>query len=186
MMTLGVLLLGHGVAHAQALGWPYWASNGAGCVPGDPAIQADRYFITAGSVNYKAGGSGLVTLYCPVTTGSAPFFHPQLGTVLMGAACPENRYSLRLTYRDADGAGSAVSVAAQLIKLSKTNGAFLGAIAGAVVDSNSSAETGQTSLLSPFESAPFIAAYHYVRVDMNRAAGSGLVATFYGVSIECR
>jgi hypothetical protein len=61
--SLAVLVLGSASAHANV---PWWSMNGAGCVPGDPAIQLDRYFITAGSVDYKSGASGTVTLYCPI------------------------------------------------------------------------------------------------------------------------
>jgi hypothetical protein len=38
----------------------------ATCVPGDPAIQTNRYFVTAGSVKHRDGATGLITVYCPV------------------------------------------------------------------------------------------------------------------------
>jgi hypothetical protein len=185
----GLLLLGASAAQAQVSvpGWPYWSSNGAGCVPGDPAIQANSYFITAGSVNYRSAGSGLVTLYCPINQGIAPYFDTQLRALLMTVSCPDNNYRLRLTYTDSDGTGPAVGVAAQVIRLAKSNGTFLGAVPGAVIAANSSAETTPTSVLSEFTHAfAFSGAYYYARVDMARAAGTTNVATFYGVAIECR
>lgn len=38
----------------------------ATCVPGDPAIQTNRYFVTAGSVKHRDGATGIITVYCPV------------------------------------------------------------------------------------------------------------------------
>jgi hypothetical protein len=38
----------------------------ATCVPGDPAIQTNRYFVTAGSVKHRDGVTGFITVYCPV------------------------------------------------------------------------------------------------------------------------
>ena len=161
-VIVGLFLLGAVDARAKPIA-------GAVCTPGDPAIQGDRYFVTAGSVNYKPGASGLVTLYC----------HAE--NFCLGS----NRHRLRLTYTDSDGAGNEVSVTAQLLRLSVANGTFLGAVPGAQIFSNFSNETSRTSqLTSPFEFA-FNNDYTYVRVDMNRAPGTSQVATLYGVSIEC-
>jgi len=178
-VTLGLLLLGASDAWAG-----YWSSNGAGCTPGDPAIQADRYFITAGSVNYRPGASGLVTLYCPVNPMAVMVLEED--GIVASAWCPL-KYDLRLTYRDSDGAGNAVSIQAQLIRLSKANGDFLGPLPGAQIFTNFSNTTVPTSLSTlAFEhNFDFTAAYYYVRVDMNRAAGTSHVATFYGVTLEC-
>ena len=163
-VVMGVVLLAASQARAAGVA-------GATCTPGDPAIQSDRYFVTAGSVNYKAGASGLVTLYC---LAAIPF-------------CSDGDYKLRLTYTDSDGAGNAVSVTAQLLRLSNANGAFLGAVPGAQLFSNFSNTTVSTSqTTSPFSFAfNFTKEYFYVRVDMNRAAGTSQVATLYGVGIEC-
>jgi hypothetical protein len=38
----------------------------ATCVPGDPAIQTNRYFVTAGSVKHRDGATAIITVYCPV------------------------------------------------------------------------------------------------------------------------
>ena len=178
-VALGFFLLGAPLARAG-----YWSSNGAGCTPGDPAIQADRYFITAGSVNYRAGASGLVTLYCPVNP--TPVMVLSEDGIFASAWCPL-KYDLRLTYRDSDGAGNAVSVQAQLIRLSKANGDFLGPVPGAQIFTNFSNTTVPTSFITPAfqHNFDFTAAYYYVRVDMNRAVGTGHVATFYGVTLDC-
>ena len=102
-VIMGFFLLAASQARAAGI-------NGATCAPGDPAIQADRYFITAGSVNYKAGASGLVTVYC-------------FAVIPICVDAPQHK--LRLTYTDSDGAGNAVSVTAQLLRLSIANGSFL-------------------------------------------------------------
>lgn len=183
-VTLGVLLLGSSEAQA---GQHYWSSNGAGCVPGDPAIQLDRYFITAGSVNYRPGGSGLVTLYCPVNPGGIVLYDPLAKAYITIPRCLDNAYAFRLTYTDSDGTGNAVSVASQLIRLSNENGGFVGAVAGTPLSSNSSFETGPTHLRSGFEHKfDFENFYYYVRLDMNRAAGTTHIATFYGAAVDCR
>ena len=57
------------------MGMPAYAGRAviaaATCVPGDPAIQANRYFVTAGSVKHREGATGLITLYCPVPASVA-------------------------------------------------------------------------------------------------------------------
>lgn len=160
-----------------------WSMNGASCTPGDPAIQADRYFVSAGSVNYRSGASGLVTLYCPVNPSPVVSWD---GHSFTGKPWCPNRYVLRLTYTDSDGAGNAVSVRAQLLRLAKENGAFLGTLAGAQIDSNALNVTVPTSQRLSFEhNFLWGTAYHYVRVDMNRAPGTSHIATFYGSALEC-
>ena len=181
-LMVGTLMLFSAAAQA---GQSYWSMNGASCVPGDPAIQFDRYFITAGSVNYKTGASGLVTLYCPVSPSPVARFFPDATITL--PLCPNNAYVMKLTYTDADGPDAAVSVTSQLIRLSKADGGFLGAVPGATLVSSASSLRTQTSVSAPFDHAfDFANLYYYVRVDLNRAAGSSLVATFYGAAIECR
>src|SRR4030095_13738288 len=178
-VSLGVLLLAPFPARAD-----FWASNGAGCTPGDPAIQSNRYFITAGSVHYKAGASGLITLYCPVNPNPIVYFD---GSEFVTAPWCPLAYTLRLTYTDSDGAGNEVSVTSQLLRLSKQNGAFLGAVPGVQLRSNFSNVTVPTSLSTLRFQHDFDLSnvYYYVRVDMNRAAGSSHIATFYGVALAC-
>jgi hypothetical protein len=174
------------VSAAAQAGQPYWSMPGAGCVPGDPAIQFDRYFITAGSVNYKTARSGLVTLYCPVNPNPVVLAITQTSTSTFPLG-PNNAYLFRLTYTDSDGAAAAVSVTARLLRLAKSNGGFTGAVPGATLVSSASAVTTQTNLSGPFDhSFDFVSQYYYVRVDLNRAVGTSAIATFYGVAIECR
>lgn len=174
----GAVILGVLLAAASAhAGVHFWSSNGAGCVPGDPAIEFGRYFITAGAVNYRPGGNGLVTLYCPITSTAVP-------------ACPNSAYRFLLTYTDSDGSGDLVSVGLRLIRLSKVNGAFqsiVPAATGATLNSNLSHLTTPASLSVSFDHAfNFDNYYYYARVDMNRDAATIHIATFYGVGIECR
>jgi hypothetical protein len=187
-IALGALLLGSSSAQASLIPQQhYWSSNGAGCVPGDPAIQFDRYFITAGAVNYRTNGNGLVTLYCPVNPSGILNFDQLAKQFITLPFCPDNAYSFRLTYTDSDGAGTLVSVASQLIRLSKSNGQFGGAVPGTVFSSNSSSAVTSTNHRGDFDHGfDFQNAYYYFRVDMNRAAGTTQVATFYGVALECR
>lgn len=167
-IAVGVVLFG--ASEARAIG-----VNGASCTPGDPAIQSDRYFVTAGSVNYRAGASGLVTLYCPVAI--PPKFPPH---------CSNLQYKMRLTYTDSDGAGDAVSVKAQLLRLSTANGAFLGLVGNFQIASNASDTTVATSQTAQWGFGfNTDKDYYYFRVDMNRAPGTSHIATFYGVGLEC-
>ena len=167
-IVVGALLLGAAQAHASGV-------SGATCTPGDPAIQSNRYFITAGSVNYRPGASGLVTLYCPVTIPDN-----------FSSLCSNLQYTMRLTYTDSDGAGNAVSVTAQLLRLSNATGAFLGPVGNFLIASNTSDITVRTNQTAQggfgFRTDE---EYYYYRVDMNRAAGTSHVATFYGIGLEC-
>jgi hypothetical protein len=180
LFALSLLLLA-GSARAQET---LWSATAATCVPGDPAIQSNRYFITAGSVKYNGTASGLITLYCPIqniffTYGICSDSHGD------SYSCPSfnSPNVLRLTYLDSDGLGSAVSVMAQLLRLSLADGS-ISSIPGALVNSSTSANTGQTSLSSSFNHGFDLQNFtYYVRVDMIRAAGSSQTATFYGVSL---
>jgi hypothetical protein len=168
VVVVGALLLGAAEAHAVGV-------NGASCTPGDPAIQSNRYFITAGSVNYRQGASGLVTLYCPVTIPDD-----------FSSLCPNLQYRMRLTYTDSDGAGDAVSVTAQLLRLSNATGAFLGLVGNFQIASNASDITVRTNQTAQWGFGfNTDKDYYYYRVDMNRAAGTSHVATFYGIGLEC-
>ena len=152
-----------------------WNINGASCTPGDPAIQNNRYFITAGSVNYPSTATGLVTLYCPI--------QPQF----LLAACFSGNVPLNnllyLTYTDADGTGTDTSVTAQVIRLSVANGG-LSTVTSALSSNSSSVTTPNKVTLSfagTFDPTNF---YYYVRVDLNRSTTSH-IATFYGVGLGC-
>lgn len=146
---------------------------GAGCVPGDPAIQFNRYFITAGSVNYPSGASGLITLYCPITR---PLQLSQFinDFNLLFTFVPNH---MTLTYTDGDGTGTASRITAQLVQIAKSNGA-LTQIPSSLIDSNTSATTTQTSItVTVSHSFNFFSNYYYVRVDMQRATGTSPIVT---------
>jgi hypothetical protein len=169
-------------ANAEVLTFEGWGASGATCAPGDPAIQANRYTITAGSVHFNSGSNGLVTLYCPFHSTTLGFFTVTTPPgVQFGPVFP-NR--LRFTYRDSDGTGSAVNVSVQLIRMSKDDGTIVG-VPGAQLSSSSFTATGQTSRMTAFtHDFDFENNYYYVRVDMNRAAGSSAIASFFGVTLQ--
>ncbi len=180
LLLAAALLLLASSAQAQTL----WSAPAATCVPGDPAIQSNRYFISAGSVKYNANSSGLITLYCPVQN-----IYLSYGNCLDSNqdtyACPvlNSPNVLRLTYADGDGIGGSVSVMAQLLRLSLADG-VISSVPGAFVNSNNNVSTAQTSLSASFSHVFDLTNYtYYVRVDMSRAAGTLLNATFYAVSL---
>src|SRR5216684_3332505 len=86
-----------------------WGMNGSSCTPGDPAIQANRYLITAGTVKFQSSATGLITLYCPVTGYCGP---------------PVGRPTLGLTYTDESGTGTDANITARLVRLAKSDGSF--------------------------------------------------------------
>ena len=141
-----------------------YSINGASCVPGDPAIQNNRHFITAGSVSHQSTTTGLITLYCPV-------FHNWT----------TNPTFLSLTYRDTDGAGTVANITAQLLRLNQTNGAF--STVSGVLDSNGFTATfGRQIVISFTHNFDFTANVYYIRVNINRSATTQ-IATFYGLSL---
>ena len=179
-----VSVLGPAAARAQQ---GYWGVSGAACTPGDPAIQADRYTIGAGSVKHKAGASGLITLYCAVNPGIQGLTivnHPAYGFI--NYPCAYNAFLLRQTYMDSDGPGTEVYVRSTLQRMSKANGAIW-PVPYAVVHSNSYPDTVSTNQTPWFDHAFDFTNYnYYVRVDLDRVVGSTESAIFYGVAIECR
>ena len=186
--ALGVLLVGSAATRADAR---WWSASGASCAVGDPAIQGNRYTIGAGSVKHRAGASGLITLYCAVNPGIAG-----LDFLNVGGSPPDSDWAafpacwdhlaLRQTYTDSDGTSTGVSVKSQLIRMVKGNGDIY-PVPGAALDSNTSATTVSTSLATPFDHAfDFQNFYYYVRVDIDRPAGSAASGIFYGVAVECR
>ncbi len=188
---LGMVLAMFVVGSAEAVpDEHYWSSVAAGCVPGDPAIQFDRYFITAGTVKHRAGGSGLVTLYCPVNPGSVwhyAFPHPDHpADTFYAPYCSNSKYFFKMTYSESDGMGTGASVDTQLIRISKANGG-LSTITGALNKSNWTPDIYTTTMKQWITHAfDFKNNYYYVRVDLNRAAGSTALAILYGVALECQ
>jgi hypothetical protein len=145
----------------------YWSSVASGCVPGDPAIQNDRYTVTAGSVGHNGTNIDTITLYCPVqqnTSATSPSW-------------------LWLTYRDSSGTTTTSDIHAQLIRMDRSTGSVTN-ISGALVDSDDQSDTGITHRAVNFtHTFDFGAYYYYVRVDLVRS-GTGVTVTFYGVALD--
>jgi hypothetical protein len=147
-----------------------WSMAGAACVPGDPAIQNNLHFITAGTVSHKAAATGLITLYCPIT-----------GT--WGDTKPtwlSMTYGLNVT-----GPGRGATLRAQVVRLTQSNGTFstvgnpVSVQAGATVPSR-----GQRTSPSFNHAFDFKNSFYYVRVDIDRN-DLGSAATLYGVGLHC-
>lgn len=81
--------------------------------------------------------------------------------------------------------GISGNITAQLVRLSRLDGS-ISFVPGAVVDSNSWGATGQTNLVATGirDNFDLFTFYYYVRIDLNRPAGSTTVVTFYGVALE--
>lgn len=147
----------------------YWGMNAAGCVPGDPAIQNNLYFITGGSVKFQSTATGTITLYCPVAVNTGGI----------------SSNTLRLTYFDGDSGIGGNHVTATLTRLAYSDGT-LSTISGATVDSgNGTCSTGiQTNCAATFtHTFDFDNYAYYVRVDITRSSTS-VVETFYATKLE--
>lgn len=176
-MAIALMFLFAGAARADTLYFE-WSSVAAGCVPGDPAIQLDRYLISGGSVKHTDNAAGLITLYCPIhqISNACDF--------LNGSPVNCRPNVLQLTYRDSDGTRSGVNLTAQLVRVNQADGS-VSFVPGAFLDTNTNSSTGNGYLVtSPFtETFAMKDSYYYVRVDLNRAVGSKDVAIFYGVAL---
>jgi hypothetical protein len=151
-----------------------WSMGAANCVPGDPAIQNNLHFITAGTVAHKSGATGRITLYCPIT-----------GT--WGDKTPtwlSITYGLNITSVP-DQPGQGAMITAQVIRLTQSDGTL------STVGSPVSVQTGHTlptrgSISSPSfnHGFDFKNSFYYVRVDIDRNY-PGAIATLYGVGLHC-
>ena len=151
-----------------------WSMAAAACVPGDPAIQNNLHFITAGTVSHKATTTGLITLYCPIT-GTWGDRKPTWLSIT---------YGLKLTATPTPPHQGA-KITAQVVRLTQSDGTL------STVGSPVSVQTGQTnpsrgqkasqSFSHPFD---FKNSFYYVRVDIDRD-DPGAVATLYGVGLHC-
>jgi hypothetical protein len=141
----------------------------ATCVPGDPAIQADRYFVTAGSVKHKEKATGLITLYCPVQP-----------TIVQGGG---SYGGIFMTYTDANAPGTTGHVTAQLLRVDYSGNFF--AVTDdkigipALLDSNNASGTSHYLEMGLHHTYNFDDYYYYIRVDIDRADDSTVI--FYGV-----
>jgi hypothetical protein len=150
-----------------------WTINGSSCVPGDPAIQNNRYLVTAGTVKHQSTATGLITLYCPIP------FPTLIGSVRGGGYYRIS--SLSMTYADSDGRGTVANIRAQLVKLSHGTGSLTNI--GNALDSNSSPWTVPTTMTGSLSHAASGFDYYYVRVDLDRSETSESV-TLFGVELH--
>lgn len=149
-----------------------WSISGASCTVGDPAIQANRYLITGGSVSFQPSATGLITLYCPV-----PY------TVLFNSGASST--TLYVTYADTDGGASAsgmgANLVAQLVKLNSSNGALTN-IGSAFQSDGDGATFGwrrNIGIVHTFD----VNSYYYIRVDLYRT-NTMEYSTLYGLSLS--
>jgi hypothetical protein len=139
--------------------------NASSCVPGDPAIQGNKYTVTGGSVTHQAGATGLITLYCPVT-----------GT--WGRNAPT---ILRMTYMNSSP--TIAHVTAQLIRLTASTGS-LSFVSPVLSNANTATLVGLEVGKSFSHTFDFKNSYYYVRVDITRTNTSAF-AKLFGVSLDC-
>jgi hypothetical protein len=144
-----------------------WTMNGSSCVPGDPAIQNNRYLVTAGTVKHQSTATGLITLYCPIT----------FPTLVGGAFWSQ----LAVTYADSDGRGTVANITAQLVRLTRQDGSLTNI--GPALDSNNQGPTDGSTMVEAISHTANGFDYYYVRVDLNRNETSAY-STLYGVSLR--
>jgi hypothetical protein len=141
----------------------------ATCVPGDPAIQANRYIVTAGSVKHSEGATGLITVYCPVPA-----------TIADGGGSFGDMF---LTFTTI---GDDASVIAQLLRIDHSGNfsAVLDSDGGTrvLLDSNKVAAGGHDLEGAFNHNFDFDNFYYYVRVDISRSKSTS-TAIFYGVRV---
>jgi len=164
-------LMAISASEAQASNWSMAAAS---CVPGDPAIQNNLHFITAGTVSHKAGATGRITLYCPIT-GTWGNKKPTWLSIT---------YGLNVTAVPAQP-GQGATITAQVIRLTQSDGTL------STIGNPVSVRTGQTlpsrgrvSSSSFSHGFDFMNSFYYVRVDIDRD-DPGSVATLYGVGLNC-
>lgn len=171
-MKFGILIalaLATTFASSTAEASGQWSISGGTCTVGDPAIQANRYLVTGGSVSFQPTATGLITLYCPV-----PYT-----TLFNGGAVFTTLY---MTYADTDGAGSTSNshIVAQLVKLNASNGTLTNI--GSPIDSNSYAATSGSRQSITINHVFDVTSYYYVRVDIIRSNTSSF-STLFGISL---
>jgi hypothetical protein len=151
-----------------------WSINGSSCVPGDPAIQNNRYLVTAGTVKHQSTATGLITLYCPIT------FPRLIGREF---ASPLRFRALVVTYADSDGPGTVANITAQLVRLKMGTGSLTNI--GNALDSNiaSSEPTSGSKMIVLISHIADSNDYYYVRVDLNRSDTSAS-STLFGVNLN--
>jgi hypothetical protein len=157
--------LGEHVSHAA--GADIYSVSGAACVPGDPAIQNNRYTINAGSVLHTSTNVDLITLYCAVPVDVVPS-----GT---------NPTTLAVTYKDTTGTSTSANVAVQLLAMSKSSAAIT-TIATFNSNSFSDIVIAQHSVVFS-HTFDWVNNTYYIRVDMDRTLTSEIV-NLYQVTLK--
>src|SRR5215510_14632921 len=106
---------------------------GAGCLPGDPAVNSGRYAIASAAITHTFGNIDLITMYCPILT---PIASP--GT-------------LELTYTSTENNASTY-VKAQYIKMSLSTGAIttIAAVSSTSGTNNGTIQTVSTTFTDTF------------------------------------
>lgn len=132
-----------------------WAIAGAGCNPVGQTSSAHLVFNSAGDVGFAAGTVGEIILTCPVV--------PTI----------DSAYTLTITYRDTDGAGTDAGITAALRRKSVTTGSVitLGSIntnSGPIVTNYGTMGTFLNSCNPlPFDFTNYV---YYVRINMRRTS----------------
>jgi hypothetical protein len=145
-----------------------YSTIAAACVPGDPAIQANRYFVTAASVKHRQGQTGLITVYCPIpptiTEGGGSF-----GGMFM-------------TYT---ATGETANVTAQLLRVDQLGNfsPVVDSVTGTRAILNSGVGDHHYTERAVNHTYDFDDYYYYLRVDINRSDDSSL-AILYGVGVD--
>jgi len=162
LLTLSLISIG-GTAHAEI------TPAVANCTIGDPAIQANRYLITGGSISYQSAATGLITIYCPIYG------------LWVSTSPPAN---FKITYADTDSTQPGnTNITAQIIKLSRANGGLTVVLNG--IDSNSQSGTSGGVLTHTLSGITwdFANYYYYVRFDLNRTSATTF-STLFGYILE--
>lgn len=162
-LAMGFVTLLAAFAGSGARANDQFNSVAAGCVPGDPAMHFNRYFITAGTVKHRSDKVGLITLYCNIPMAITP---------------PK---TLELVYSD-DDPGINTFVSASYIRMHKSSG-FITTIA--TTSSNDGSQDGAVhSVATTFSDTYDLTHYlYYIRVDIDRGLFSN-IAVFYGVTVH--
>lgn len=168
MIILSFLALASKEASAATT---YWSMVAAGCTPGDPAIQNNRYQIQSGHVAHAGTNVDVISLYCPVTA-----LDP--GEV----AASGEPTQVTMTFQD-ESTSVGDNITAQLIRMTRTSGA-LTTIATLDSDSTDGMGTGvQKQAASYTHTFDFTTYVYYVRIDIDRA-GTSATPVAYFVSLD--
>jgi hypothetical protein len=159
-LMLATLFAATGVAHAEL------GASAASCTVGDPAIQANRYLITGGSISYQTAATGVITIYCRIQ-----------GTWVSSPS------TFHVTYADTDGTGTNANLTAQIIRMSRSTGTLT--TVTTQINSNSFGTTSGSEMTQSLSGVTwdFTNNYYYIRVDLNRSTTSSF-STLFGFALD--